>query len=160
MHSNDLDQSLRTLFSELVFGAPEAGAFVLNPGDPGILASLHAVSAEEASAPAGRSSIAAHVRHVQYGLSLMNRWAAGENPFEDADWSAAWQQPRVSPGDWDALRASFGSTCRSWLAHLSSDRQVAGMELNGVIGSIIHLAYHLGAIRQMNPALRGPPAND
>jgi hypothetical protein len=30
------------------------------------------------------------------------------------------------------------------------------MELNGVIGSIAHLAYHLGAIRQINQIARGP----
>jgi hypothetical protein len=30
------------------------------------------------------------------------------------------------------------------------------MELNGVVGSIAHLAYHLGAIRQIDRAARGP----
>jgi hypothetical protein len=35
-------------------------------------------------------------------------------------------------------------------------RQIDESDLNGVIGSIAHLAYHLGAIRQINPAARGP----
>jgi hypothetical protein len=30
------------------------------------------------------------------------------------------------------------------------------LELNGMIGSIAHLAYHLGAIRQIDYTLRGP----
>jgi hypothetical protein len=30
------------------------------------------------------------------------------------------------------------------------------MELNGIVGSIAHLAYHLGAIRQIAGAARGP----
>lgn len=29
-------------------------------------------------------------------------------------------------------------------------------ELSGVIGSIAHLAYHLGAIRQIDKSSRGP----
>ncbi len=160
MHSDDIDRSLPSLFSELVFGAPAAGAFVLNPGDRGLLASLDALSAEDASRVTGTTSVAAHVRHLQYGLSLMNRWADGENPFQEANWAAAWQQPSVSPSEWDDLRASLAQTCRTWHASLGSDRHVSGIELDGVIGSIIHLAYHLGAVRQMNASLHGPSAND
>jgi hypothetical protein len=33
---------------------------------------------------------------------------------------------------------------------------VQEIELNGMIGSIAHLAYHLGAIRQIDSSLRGP----
>lgn len=160
MHSYDLHRSLPSLFSELVFGAPETGAFVLNPGDRGLLASLEAITAEEASTVAGSNTVAAHVRHLEYGLSLMNRWADGENPFDDANWAASWSQNRVSAPEWDALRASLAATCRRWHVALGSGRNVEGIELDGVIGSIIHLAYHLGAIRQMNPTLRGPSAND
>jgi hypothetical protein len=31
-------------------------------------------------------------------------------------------------------------------------------ERNGVIGSIAHLAYHLGAIRQIDRSIHGPKA--
>jgi hypothetical protein len=37
-------------------------------------------------------------------------------------------------------------------------RDVGEIELNGIIGSIAHLAYHLGAIRQIDRAARGPSA--
>lgn len=161
MHSDDLHRSLASLFSELVSGAPAAGAFVLNPGDPGLLASLARISADEASRRAATgSSVAAHVRHLEYGLSLLNRWAEGESPFADADWTASWAQTRVSEEEWNALRAAFGRACEAWRAHLASDRHVAGIELDGVLGSVVHLAYHLGAIRQMSPVLRGPAADD
>jgi hypothetical protein len=39
---------------------------------------------------------------------------------------------------------------------LRTPREVAGIELSGMIGSIAHLAYHLGAIRQINANARGP----
>lgn len=150
-------RSLPSLFSELVHGAPETGAFVLNSGDPGLLDSLDRLSAADASASrSGGATIAAHVDHLGYGLSLMNRWAAGENPFRDADWSISWQTTSVSEGEWLALRQRLRDEVERWLAALQSPRDVTGMELDGVIASIAHLAYHLGAIRQIGPALRGP----
>lgn len=160
MHSSDLQRSLPSLFSELVFGASESGAFMLNPGDDGLLASLDLLSADQASTVSGRTSIAAHVRHIEYGLSLMNHWAAGENPFSDACWSASWEQTQVSAPEWDALRAALRETCRKWHENLAADRNVEGLELDGVIGSIIHLGYHFGSIRQMNIVMQGPLAND
>ncbi len=161
MRSDDLPRSLASLFSELVHGAPASGAFVLNPGDAGLLASLDALSAEAAStAREGGASIAAHVDHLRYGLSLMNRWAAGENPFQNADSTVAWQRTRVSADEWDELRRELRREIDGWHAALQSDRVVAGVELDGVIGSVIHLAYHLGAIRQIAPAARGPKAAD
>jgi hypothetical protein len=33
---------------------------------------------------------------------------------------------------------------------------VSAIELAGMIGSIAHLAYHLGAIRQISKTVRGP----
>lgn len=71
MMSNDLKRSLRTLFSELVYGAPETGAYVLNRADPALLASVERLSAAAASVSRdGGASIAAHVDHLRYGLSL------------------------------------------------------------------------------------------
>jgi hypothetical protein len=32
------------------------------------------------------------------------------------------------------------------------------VELKGVIGVVVHLAYHLGAIRQIDAAAQGPKA--
>lgn len=161
MNAADLAESLRTLFSELVEGAPQSGAYVLNRGDPGLLRSLDRLSAAAASQRHEEgASIAAHVEHLRYGLSLMNRWAAGENPFDDADWSRSWQKTAVSDAQWTELRGALRSEVERWLDALAEPRDITGIELNGVIGSIVHLAYHLGAVRQMDRTLRGPSAND
>ena len=157
MRTDDLAKTLATLFSELVAGAPAAGGYMLNPGDEGLLASLDGLPAAAASAvtPTG-SSIAAHVDHLRYGLSLMNRWSAGESPFDGADWSASWRRTTVAEDEWVTLRAGLRVEATRWLAALRTPRDVQEIELNGMIGSIAHLAYHLGAIRQINQALRGP----
>lgn len=162
MNTSDLDRSLASLFRELVRGAPADGAFVLNPGDVGLLASLDCLSAAEASVSgSGGATVAAHVEHLRYGLSLMNRWAAGEeNPFAGADWAAAWTRRAVSEGEWAELREGLRAEVDRWHAALQQPRDVAGAELDGVIGSVVHLAYHLGAIRQIAPGARGPRAGD
>ncbi len=161
MTINDLNRSLSSLLSELVFGAPAAGAFILNRGDPGLLASLDHLSASEASASRdGGGSIAAHTDHLRYGLSLMNRWSAGENPFQDANWAASWELSDLSEGEWKALRQELRTEVEQWHSALQEPRDITGMELDGVIGSVMHVAYHLGAMRQINATLRGPKDNE
>jgi hypothetical protein len=159
MNTTDLTTSLTTLFSELVDGANNpGGAFMLNSGDAGLLRSLDKLSAAQASDSVhGGATIAAHARHVQYGLSLMNRWAReGGNPFADARWDEAWKTSQVSDDEWRAIRDALRADSREWLGALGAPREVNPVELNGMIGSIAHLAYHLGAIRQIASTARGP----
>ena len=157
MNTRDVAGTLGTLFGELIEGAPASGAYMLNAGDHGLLRSLDTLSATAASVPtATGSSIAAHVDHLRYGLSLMNRWSAGDNPFKDADWSTSWRKTTVSDDEWHRLRADLRAEATRWLNALRTPREVQEIELNGMVGSIAHLAYHLGAIRQINSSLRGP----
>ena len=156
MHTTELSNTMVTLFNELVNGPP-ADAYMLNAGDEGLLRSLDKLSANAASAltPTG-SSIAAHVDHLRYGLSLMNRWSAGENPFGTADWSTSWKKTAVSDDEWTTRRAELRTEATRWLEALGMPRHVQPIELNGIVGSVAHLAYHLGAIRQINQTTRGP----
>lgn len=159
MNTREIAASLKTLFVELVEGASEDGAYVLNQGDAGLLRSLDTLDAAAASrVTATGSSIAAHMDHVRYGLWLLNRWAAGENPWADADWTASWRKTSVSEIEWKQLRTSLREEARRWTNALATPRDVSDLELNGIIGSIAHVAYHLGAIRQIDRAARGPTA--
>ena len=159
MDTTQMTRTLGGLFSELVNGAPAGGdAFMLNSGDAGLLRSLDKLSAEHASQSVnGGATIAAHAQHVRYGLSLMNRWAAeGGNPFADATWDAAWKLSAVDAAAWQEIRTGLAAETRQWQTVLETPREVIGVELAGMIGSIGHLAYHLGAIRQIDKSTRGP----
>jgi hypothetical protein len=161
MNTSDLGSTLPTLFAELIDGASQSEAYMLNRGDSGLLRSLDKLSATAASAPTPHgSSIAAHVEHLRYGLSLMNRWAAGENPFDDADWTASWRKTRVYAAQWKQLRDEFADEAHRWLESLKNPREIDQSELNSVVGSVAHLAYHVGAIRQIDLSARGPSAED
>ena len=159
MNTHEITSTLTTLLGELLDGPPGRDAYMLNGGDAGLLRSLDKLRACDASAipPGGAASIAAHVDHLRYGLSLMNRWAGGEqNPFGSADWSTSWRKTAVSDAEWQQLRNDLATEARRWLDALRAPRDVSRIELNGVVGSIAHLAYHLGAIRQIDRAARGP----
>ena len=155
----DLNGALTTLFSELTEGAnASGGAFILNSGDAGLLRSLEALPTADASRSlAGGATVAAHAQHLRYGLSLMNRWSReGGNPFADATWDEAWKTTVVTDAEWTDIRAGLGDEIRRWKEALGTPPEVSLVELCGLIGSVAHLAYHLGAIRQIAPNARGP----
>ena len=159
METTHISSMLGTLFSELVDGAKTGGgAYMLNSGDAGLLRSLDTLTAAEASRSVNDgATIAAHAQHVRYGLSLMNRWAReGGNPFADATWDAAWKMSAVDAAQWEEIRHGLRDEAHRWLEVLKSPREVSAIELGGMIGSIGHLAYHLGAIRQIDKRTRGP----
>jgi hypothetical protein len=164
MSTRYLATVLPVLLDEIVDGSPDPSARtnMLNRGDPGLLASLDRLSAEAASAPhAGGASIAAHVDHLRYGLSVLNRWAAGAPPaWEEIDWTASWRRTRVTEAEWLALRGDLRREAAAWREALRTPRDVGDREAGWMAGSVAHLAYHLGAIRQMDRAARGPTAED
>ena len=159
MNTTETSPSLARLFSELADGTSgQGGAFILNTGDLGLLRSLDKLTAADASRAAnGGATIAAHAQHLRYGLSLMNRWASsGGNPFADATWDEAWKISQVDEPRWQEIRDGLRVEAARWSKELSTPREVAPVALTGMIASVAHLAYHLGAIRQISKDTRGP----
>lgn len=161
MNTSQIASILHVVLDELALGTSgraRGGPFVLNSGDVGLLRSLEKLSADDASRSSNAgATIAAHAQHVRFGLSLMNRWAReGGNPFADARWDDAWKITGVDGARWDEIRAGLREELRAWSAVLASPREVTEAELGGMIGSVAHLAYHIGAIRQIHRDARGP----
>ncbi|MBS1582524.1 MAG: hypothetical protein JST66_10030 [Bacteroidetes bacterium] len=158
MNTLPFGPALAGIFAEITTGTPHTGGFVLNGGDAGLLASLDKLSAADASRAAlDGAPIAAHAAHLRFGLSLMNRWATeGGNPFAGARWYEAWMITAVDDAQWKGIRLGLREEVMRWQEALRQPREVAGIELSGMIGSVVHLAYHLGAIRQIHAGARGP----
>lgn len=162
-HRRSRADLLAALFSELVHGSsdPKARTYILNQGDAGLLAALDRVSAAAASATHDGPSIAAHVDHLRYGLSILNRWAAGAfPPWPDTDWTASWRTNVVSDAEWRALVDDLRRESDAWRDALRLPREVSDVEAGWMTGSVAHLAYHMGAIRQIDRTTRGPRAED
>jgi hypothetical protein len=158
MRTDDAAQALARLFAELTEGVSGDGGFVLNTGDIGLLRSLDTLSAADASRSVNDgATIAAHTQHVRYGLSLMNQWAVdGGNPFANAKWDEAWKLSTVGDTEWREIRDGLRDEARRWGAVLKAPRDVQDVELTGMVASVAHMAYHLGAIRQIHKSVRGP----
>jgi hypothetical protein len=159
MQTTDSSPVLALLFSELIDGANNpAGAFILNSGDAGLLRSLDKLTAADASRSVNDgATIAAHAQHLRYGLALMNQWATeGGNPFANAKWDEAWKTSAVDEAEWQEIRTGLRDETHRWRQVLGSPRDASDVEFSGMVASIAHLAYHVGAIRQINKLARGP----
>jgi hypothetical protein len=158
MNANDsvFQLALGKMLVEIFDGPPGSEAYVLNPGDPGLLRQLDSIDARAASTRPmpGRTTIAAHVDHVLFGLTLMNRWAAGEpNPFAGADWNASWQRTTVTADQWRTLVGNLREQAETWRKHVAARTEWDDVAAAGALSSAAHTAYHLGAIRQILAAL-------
>jgi hypothetical protein len=164
MNTKEIADVLARIASELALGSPDAsvGTVALNRGDEGLLKSLDKLTAAAASSThAGGASIAAHTEHLRYGFSILNRWMSGEvKPWTNADWTAAWRKNEVTDVEWSALRSALNREAVAWIDAIRTPRDIDATELGWLIGSIAHLGYHLGAIRQIDRGARGPTADD
>jgi hypothetical protein len=158
MNSSDVvfQRALCKLLVEIFDGPPGNEAYLLNPGDPGLLRQLDSIDAHAASTRPmpGKTTIAAHVDHVHYGFTLMNRWAAGEaNPWAEADWNASWQRTDVTEAQWRTLRDNLRRQAETWRKAVAARTDWNDMTAAGALSSAAHTAYHLGAIRQILAAM-------
>ena len=160
MNSTALCTALVALLGEVLNGPAAGSAHFLNPGDEGLTGSLRRLSAGEATArPGGRSSVAAHVRHVLYGLDLLNREARGE-PITETSYAASWTQQEVTDAEWTDLRGTIDRHAHDWMSAVGQRIDWDAEALTTVVAELAHVAYHLGAIRQIAAAAAGPPARD
>ena len=145
-------QALSRMLTEIFDGPPGQEAYVLNPGDLGLLRQLDTIDAITASTPLlpGKSTIAAHVDHVQFGLSILIRWFAGDaNPFAGADYNASWKRTVVSDEQWRSLRDALRLDAETWRKAVSTRASWDNVSASAALSTAAHTAYHIGAIRQI-----------
>ena len=124
--------------------------FINNDPESGILGTIKKLKAEEASTSIieNGTTIAAHIEHLRWSLNKANSLLNGENPI--MNWSESWQVRRVDSEDWILLIEQLRREYNRLIQSLSSGVSIAsGEPLNEVLALIPHVAYHLGAIRQM-----------
>jgi isopropylmalate/homocitrate/citramalate synthase len=111
---------------------------------------IDALTAAEASRSIGRcATVAAHVAHVTFYLSVLERYMAS-GAVETIDWRAIWSTVGVvTPEEWQRLKNALRETAarvRSAIHNRSSwDDEAA---VGAALAIVVHTAYHLGAIRQ------------
>lgn len=150
----DYTQAIQAMLTELLDG-PEGGpGFVLNPGDQGLLRSLERLSVDEAQPLIG------HVDHLRYEFDRLNTWQAGQDPFANANYGASWRRSVTSESEWRALLHELKTGAYGWREAMAHPLGTDETWRKGIVASVVHVAYHMGAMRQICAAIRGPKAAD
>lgn len=154
-----LDGILDILREAVAGGQPGQGTAFLDgtkadgTGNHGLLATLDALSAAQASRDVYGATVAGQARHTAFHMEVVVRWEQGEHgPF---DWQGSFQPAQVTPEEWNALRARVRAAYEGLVAFVDTqrDQPVTGDATGGLSGAASHVAYHLGAIRQLVKAL-------
>ena len=158
MATPDLAAPVVALLTEAFEGPrdPRDTWFVSNAPDSGIFGTLAALSAQEASrAPGpGRRSAAAHTSHVAFSLRVSRALLRGETPA--VNWAESWAVSSVDARGWAGLRASLRSDYEAVRDELAARTEWDARSLTRAMAMVAHVAYHLGALRQ----IAQPPARD
>lgn len=123
----------------------------------GVFGTISALSAAEASRPAGpnQTTIAGHVNHLCSSLSLTTRAMRGGPAGRDR--STSWNVTVVDGARWTDLQTQLRREYAALLVALETNSKWDEDTLGDAIGAIAHVAYHLGAIRQ-RLAIQGGPS--
>lgn len=162
IEAGSLATALLALLDEAYLESPDPRGTWFTDNEPanGFLGTAARLSAAEASRPltAGEGlSLASHVGHLTFALDLANRAAKGENPYPEAKWARSWDERSVDEADWRALLAGLRAAYAEFRGNLERGAFWGSQEaLTGVIATIAHGAWHLGAIRQGLGLIRAP----
>ena len=122
--------------------------------DSGIRATLSKLTAAEASRRFdGHPSIASHARHMNFHLRVTAEWIQGDHSRRD--WAASFEPQTVTESEWVALQTDLETTRAEVVRTLEGLSSEQFVEEGAGLGSVAHLAYHLGAIRQLLHRAKG-----
>ena len=158
---NWVEGILDILKEALEGGAPGEGTAFLDgteadgSGNNGLFATLAALSAEQASQEVGGNTVAGQARHTAFHLEVCVRWER-DGDHGPHDWQGSFLPAQVDNEQWrgvqQRLRAAYDEFCE--YARSLAEQPASGDLASSLTGAVAHVAYHLGAIRQLQKALR------
>ncbi len=155
--SDTMFHEIEGILRETYYGSrPGEGTQYLDH-DSGIMNTLRGLTAEEASRRYGsHPSIAAHVRHMNFHLKTAHQWITGNR--RRRDWKASFLPQEVTREEWKKLVQEIEQTKAEYLRVIRDLPEERRISESGSLGVVAHLAYHLGAIRQLLPPHAGDEA--
>jgi len=147
-----LKQTLDLLRETFEGGLPGQGTQYLDHSS-GIRSTLNELTAEQASRrPDGHPSIAAHARHMNFHLRVTGEWILGDH--SKRDWKTSFEPQTVNEEEWARLKQDLEASRQELARVLESLTPERFAEEGAATGAVTHLAYHLGAIRQLMHRVR------
>lgn len=151
---DDVLEQMLAVLREAFEGPPAVFSYFTDrePG-AGLKNLVLALSAEEATADRGGTSIAAHVQHLVFALQATAAFVQGDP--RRVDWKGSWSPAADDPASWERLAASVHGAHESMAHAIREHAADSPRSLGASLGALAHVAYHLGAIRRMR---RQPPS--
>jgi hypothetical protein len=144
---------LLAVLKETIEGPGDGGSFFLDP-NTGLLQTLETLGFNElglerafASPAPGRPSIAAHVKHTSFHMNAICAWPRGDHSRRD--WPSSFVLENHDAETWAALLEELKFEYQDFQSVIREFATESDEALGGAIGGIVHVAYHLGAIRQL-----------
>jgi hypothetical protein len=148
MTSDGVTNQLLAVLKETIEGPGDHGSYFIDKGT-GLLQTLETLSLERAFAnPApGRPSIAAHVKHTSFHMNAICAWPRGDHSRRD--WPSSFVLENHDAATWTALLEELKFEYADFQSVIREFASESDEALGGAVGGIVHVAYHLGAIRQL-----------
>lgn len=142
-----IDQ-FKTLLHEGINGPQKDWSYFTDPNSTGFIGTNETLSSSAASKTSGPhdNSVAAHAWHLRFALRAACEWIHGDHSSKN--WEESRKIQEVDDDEWvkikSKLREEYENFFRLIEAADLSNKEI----LTGIIGTIAHVAYHLGTIRQ------------
>lgn len=138
-----------SVLSEAVEGPQQSDWSIFIDQGTGVLQTLASLTARQVSqAPSpGHTTIVAHAEHMRFHLAGMNAFLRGENP--KLDWAASWKITEYDEAGWQKLQHNLKSEYQTFRNFFEQNAEWDARAVSGAIGLLAHVAYHLGAVRQL-----------
>jgi hypothetical protein len=145
--ANDAVRQLSSVLREAVEGPSGPSTYFIDKRpDAGLLGALGSVDAAGASRVWGDTTIAAHAHHIAFAMA--DSAAIIEGSHTPPDWKQSWRVTSVDDAAWKELVARVGREYERLRRTIESRSSSSAETFGEAVGSIAHVAYHLGAIRQ------------
>jgi hypothetical protein len=143
-----LRERLREILRETYEGGlPGEGTEYLDH-QSGIWATLRPLTAARASARLdGHPSIAAHARHMAFHLRVTAEWMRGIRVKRD--WIGSFEPQTVNEAEWQIVQRELDDARTDFFEAMVALPDEEFLSEGAGAGAVAHLAYHLGAIRQL-----------
>ncbi len=138
-------ESVIKLLRETFLGVEKGGTQYIDSGkNSGLFSLINNLSAEEVSKNINGTTIAAHVDHTRYHISLINESIKGNNP--EQDWDKSWKIKNVNEDEWEQIKEKLVDEFNLLIENTNDEVNNNQLEF---MSSLAHSAYHFGALKQM-----------
>ncbi len=155
---HEVVEQLTAVLDEAFERPPNSWAYFTEPSpDAGYFGALAKLDAADAARSTGGTSIAGQVSHVVFAMGAARTFIQGDpNPPGLEAWRQSWEVGELNEAAWqrvrDRLRSAYHELRRAIESHAASEARSIG----AAIGTVAHVAYHLGAIKQKIAARENP----